>query len=143
MQRPIVTHFFDEPTNTFSYVVQDPDSRACAIIDSVLDFDYAAGRTDVRSANTIIAFIREHDLDIRLGGGGEGFFVSGPGLPVLVRRRSASQGSRADDVIILTKVSMANLHRVFSLVSCLCCNLLALASFFCLERRWATTSSLS
>ena len=64
MQRPIVTHFFDEPTNTFSYVVQDPDSRACAIIDSVLDFDYAAGRTDVRSANTIIAFIREHDLDV-------------------------------------------------------------------------------
>ncbi|TDV99059.1 glyoxylase-like metal-dependent hydrolase (beta-lactamase superfamily II) [Halomonas alkaliantarctica] len=64
MQRPIVTHFFDEPTNTFSYVVQDPDSRACAIIDSVLDFDYAAGRTDVRSADNIIAFIREHDLDV-------------------------------------------------------------------------------
>ncbi len=64
MQRPIVTHFFDEPTNTFSYVVQDPDSRACAIIDSVLDFDYAAGRTDVRSANNIIAFIREHDLEV-------------------------------------------------------------------------------
>lgn len=64
MQRPIVTHFFDEPTNTFSYVVQDPDSRACAIIDSVLDFDYAAGRTDVRSADNIIAFIRQHDLDV-------------------------------------------------------------------------------
>ncbi|WGI26645.1 MBL fold metallo-hydrolase [Halomonas alkaliantarctica] len=64
MQRPIVTHFFDEPTNTFSYVVQDPDSRACAIIDSVLDFDYAAGHTDVRSADNIIAFIREHDLDV-------------------------------------------------------------------------------
>ncbi len=64
MQRPIVTHFFDESTNTFSYVVQDPDSRACAIIDSVLDFDYAAGRTDVRSADNIIAFIREHDLDV-------------------------------------------------------------------------------
>ncbi|OWV29194.1 MBL fold metallo-hydrolase [Halomonas campaniensis] len=64
MQRPIVTHFFDEPTNTFSYVVQDPDSRACAIIDSVLDFDYAAGRTDVRSADNIIAFIRKHDLDV-------------------------------------------------------------------------------
>lgn len=64
MQRPIVTHFFDEPTNTFSYVVQDPDSRACAIIDSVLDFDYAAGRTDVRSADNIIACIREHDLDV-------------------------------------------------------------------------------
>ncbi|OJA03895.1 MBL fold metallo-hydrolase [Halomonas sp. QHL1] len=64
MQRPIVTHFFDEPTNTFSYVVQDPDSRACAIIDSVLDFDYAAGRTDVQSADNIIAFIREYDLDV-------------------------------------------------------------------------------
>ncbi|AJY51474.1 MULTISPECIES: MBL fold metallo-hydrolase [Halomonadaceae] len=64
MQRPIVTPFFDEPTNTFSYVVQDPDSRACAIIDSVLDFDYAAGRTDVRSADNIIAFVREHQLDV-------------------------------------------------------------------------------
>jgi len=57
MQSPIVKHFFDEPTNTFSYVVQDPDSPACAVIDSVLDFDYAAGRTDVRSADEIIQFI--------------------------------------------------------------------------------------
>ena len=64
MQCPIVTHFFDEPTNTFSYVVQDSDSRACAVIDSVLDFDYAAGQTDVRSADNIIAFIREHDLEV-------------------------------------------------------------------------------
>ena len=64
MQRPIVTHFFDEPTNTFSYVVQDHDSSACAIIDSVLDFDYAAGRTDVRSANQIIAFVREKRLEV-------------------------------------------------------------------------------
>lgn len=64
MQRPIVTHFFDEPTNTFSYVVQDPDSDACAIIDSVLDFDYAAGRTDVRSAEQIIAFVRGKGLKV-------------------------------------------------------------------------------
>lgn len=64
MQRPIVTHFFDEPTNTFSYVVQDPDSSACAIIDSVLDFDYSAGRTDVCSANQIIAFVREKRLEV-------------------------------------------------------------------------------
>lgn len=62
MQRPIVTHFFDEMSNTFSYVVQDPDSNACAIVDSVLDFDYAAGRTGVRSADTIIGFIRANDL---------------------------------------------------------------------------------
>ncbi|PWV78168.1 MBL fold metallo-hydrolase [Halomonas sp. A11-A] len=64
MSRPIVTHFFDEPTNTFSYVVQDPSSRACAILDSVLDFDYAAGRTDTRSADEIIAFVREHGLEV-------------------------------------------------------------------------------
>jgi glyoxylase-like metal-dependent hydrolase (beta-lactamase superfamily II) len=64
MTNPIVTSFFDEPTNTFSYVVQDPASRACAVLDSVLDFDYAAGHTDVKSADAIIAFIREHELEV-------------------------------------------------------------------------------
>ncbi|MDX1559849.1 MAG: MBL fold metallo-hydrolase, partial [Marinobacter sp.] len=64
MSNPIVQHFFDEPTNTFSYVVRDPDSQACAILDSVLDFDYAAGRTDVRSADEIIEYIRSNDLKV-------------------------------------------------------------------------------
>nr|WP_298411321.1 MBL fold metallo-hydrolase [uncultured Halomonas sp.] len=64
MRKPIVTHFFDEPTSTFSYVVQDPSSNACAIVDSVLDFDYAAGRTDVRSADAIVDFIQRHDLSV-------------------------------------------------------------------------------
>ncbi|QBM18452.1 putative metallo-hydrolase [Marinobacter sp. JH2] len=64
MSQPIVQHFFDEPTNTFSYVVRDPDSQACAILDSVLDFDYAAGRTDVRSADTIIQYVRDNDLKV-------------------------------------------------------------------------------
>ncbi|GAA3582444.1 MAG: MBL fold metallo-hydrolase [Pseudomonadales bacterium] len=64
MSHPEVTHFFDEPTNTFSYVVRDPGSRACAIIDSVLDFDYAAGRTDVRSADAIIEFVRSQQLEV-------------------------------------------------------------------------------
>lgn len=64
MQHPIVTHFFDEPTNTFSYVVQDPESNACAILDSVLDFDYAAGHTDVRSADEVIEFIRDNRLEV-------------------------------------------------------------------------------
>ncbi|TDT43505.1 glyoxylase-like metal-dependent hydrolase (beta-lactamase superfamily II) [Halospina denitrificans] len=64
MQSPIVKHFFDEPTNTFSYVVQDPDGSSCAIIDSVLDFDYAAGRTDVRSADEIIQFIQDNGLKV-------------------------------------------------------------------------------
>ncbi len=61
---PQVKAFFDEPTNTFSYVVQDPQSNACAIIDSVLDFDYASGRTDVRSANEIIAYVRDNSLSV-------------------------------------------------------------------------------
>lgn len=64
MKHPLVTHFFDEPTNTFSYIVQDPDSSACAIIDSVLDFDYAAGRTDVRSADEIIEYVRNNNLTV-------------------------------------------------------------------------------
>ncbi|MGB1951358.1 MAG: MBL fold metallo-hydrolase [Marinobacter sp.] len=64
MNRPSVQHFFDEPTNTFSYVVRDPDSNACAIIDSVLDFDYAAGRTDVRSADAIVDHVRREGLTV-------------------------------------------------------------------------------
>ncbi|MFC3284849.1 MBL fold metallo-hydrolase [Litchfieldella rifensis] len=64
MSNPVVTHFFDELTNTFSYVVQDPASRACAILDSVLDFDYAAGRTEVRSAGAIIDFIEREGLGV-------------------------------------------------------------------------------
>lgn len=64
MKHPSVTHFFDEPTNTFSYIVQDPDSSACAVIDSVLDFDYAAGRTDIRSADEIIEYVRNNNLTV-------------------------------------------------------------------------------
>lgn len=60
--KPEVTPFFDADTNTISYVVKDPASPACAVIDSVLDFDYAAGRTAHRAANAIVAFIRAHDL---------------------------------------------------------------------------------
>ncbi len=64
MQKPLVKHFFDEPTNTFSYVVKDPESNACAILDSVLDFDYAAGKTDVRSADEIIHYVKDNDLTV-------------------------------------------------------------------------------
>ena len=59
---PKVHAFFDEATNTITYVVQEPEGRACAVIDSVLDFDYASGRTDTRSADAVITFIRDHDL---------------------------------------------------------------------------------
>ena len=62
---PKVTGFFDDATNTISYVVQDPEGSACAIVDSVLDFDYSSGRTDTKSADTIIAFVKEHNLDVQ------------------------------------------------------------------------------
>lgn len=61
---PKVTAFFDDATNTISFVVQDPDSSKCAIIDSVLDFDYASGRTDTASADKIIAFVQENGLQV-------------------------------------------------------------------------------
>ncbi|MEW9918531.1 MBL fold metallo-hydrolase [Marimonas sp. MJW-29] len=60
---PIVTAFFDDATNTVSYVVQDPEGSACAIIDSVLDFDQFAGRTDTASADRIIAFVTDKGLN--------------------------------------------------------------------------------
>lgn len=60
--QPIVKTFFDEPTFTFSHVVSDPETKECAIIDSVLDFDYASGKTDRVSADQIIAYIKEEAL---------------------------------------------------------------------------------
>lgn len=56
--------FFDDATNTVSYVVHDPATKRAAIIDSVLDYDPAAGRTSFASADKIIAFVKEHDLGI-------------------------------------------------------------------------------
>ncbi len=61
---PNVTAFFDEATNTISYVVQDPGSRACAIVDSVMDIDYAAGRITSSSADEIIAHVLEKNLKL-------------------------------------------------------------------------------
>ena len=61
--KPDVTAFFDTATNTVSYVVREPEGRACAIIDSVLDFDHAAGRTKTDSADEIIAFVLREKLD--------------------------------------------------------------------------------
>ena len=51
--KPEVTAFFDAPTNTISYVVKDPASAACAVVDSVMDIDYAAGRITHGSADAI------------------------------------------------------------------------------------------
>ncbi len=62
--KPEVTAFFDEGTNTISYVVKDPESVSCAIIDSVLDFDYSSGRTSTASADEIMAFVKDNGLKV-------------------------------------------------------------------------------
>jgi glyoxylase-like metal-dependent hydrolase (beta-lactamase superfamily II) len=64
MTTPEVTAFFDAPTNTISYVVKDPASGACAVVDSVMDIDYAAGRITYDSADAIIADIRNRGLTL-------------------------------------------------------------------------------
>ena len=62
--QPKVSAFFDEATNTISYVVFDPATSRCAVVDSVLDFDPNSGHTDRRSANRIVELVRRHDLEV-------------------------------------------------------------------------------
>ncbi|MDX5360004.1 MAG: MBL fold metallo-hydrolase [Alphaproteobacteria bacterium] len=61
---PEVTAFFDEATFTVSYVVRDPAGTACAIVDSVLDYDPSAGRTDTASADRLVDFVRGRGLQV-------------------------------------------------------------------------------
>ena len=61
---PVVRSFFDEPTFTASYVVHDPVTHAAAIIDSVLDFDSASGRTEHGSAQAIIDYVQAEGLKV-------------------------------------------------------------------------------
>jgi len=63
--QPDVTGFFDQATNTISYVVRDPEGSQAAIVDSVLDFDHASGRTDTRSADAIIDFVKENGIEVQ------------------------------------------------------------------------------
>lgn len=62
--KPDVTAFFDEATNTISYVIKDPNSQSCAIVDSVMDIDYAAGRITFDHADAIIAHVKANDLSV-------------------------------------------------------------------------------
>lgn len=62
--KPDVKAFFDPDTNTISYVVKDPGSNACAIVDSVMDIDYAAGRITYGHADEIIAWIQDNGLKL-------------------------------------------------------------------------------
>ncbi len=56
--------FFDEETSTISYVVYDVTSKKCAVIDSVLDFDFSSGTIDYHNAEKIISFIEKMKLDL-------------------------------------------------------------------------------
>lgn len=66
MTEPCIEAFFDEPTNTISYLVGDPATRIAAVIDPVLDFDLASGVADTRSAERIVAFAGEYDWRIEM-----------------------------------------------------------------------------
>lgn len=61
---PTVTAFFDATTHTVSYVVREPEGPACAIVDPVLDLDYASGRTSHRSAQAIADLVRAEGLQV-------------------------------------------------------------------------------
>jgi glyoxylase-like metal-dependent hydrolase (beta-lactamase superfamily II) len=62
--KPDVTGFFDEATNTISYVVTDSDNAVCAIVDPVLDYDAASGRTSTASADALIDYVENQRLNI-------------------------------------------------------------------------------
>lgn len=60
--QPQVKAFFDDSTFTVSYVVVDPISKRCAVIDSVLEYDPRSGRTDTAPADRVIDFVRSNEL---------------------------------------------------------------------------------
>lgn len=64
MSKPNVSAFFDEATFTVTYVVSDPDTGRAAVIDPVLDFDSASGRTSTSSADEVIAHVKDNDLKV-------------------------------------------------------------------------------
>jgi glyoxylase-like metal-dependent hydrolase (beta-lactamase superfamily II) len=64
--QPEIVAFFDEPTNTISYLVGDPASGVAAVIDPVLDFDLASGEADTRSAARILAAARQRSWRIEM-----------------------------------------------------------------------------
>ena len=61
----LIHSFLDEASSTYTYVVYEADGGPCAIVDSVLNYDPASGRTDTAQADKVIAFVREHDLQVQ------------------------------------------------------------------------------
>jgi glyoxylase-like metal-dependent hydrolase (beta-lactamase superfamily II) len=66
MAKPVIHAFFDEPTNTVSYLVGDPESRQAAVIDPVLDYDHKSGKASVKSADAILAKAKDEGFTIAI-----------------------------------------------------------------------------
>jgi glyoxylase-like metal-dependent hydrolase (beta-lactamase superfamily II) len=66
MPKPVIHAFFDEPTNTVSYLVGDPETRQAAVIDPVLDYDHKSGKASARSADDILARAAQDGFTIGL-----------------------------------------------------------------------------
>ncbi|MBD2842132.1 MBL fold metallo-hydrolase [Erythrobacter rubeus] len=64
MSNPVVTSFFDQATKNVSHIVADPDTRQCAIIDPLLDYDQSSGRTSTESSNAIIEYVKSQGLSV-------------------------------------------------------------------------------
>lgn len=62
---PKIRAYFDEPTNTVSYLVCDPDTRYAAVVDPVLDYDHASGKVSTRSAQKILQDINDDGLTLQ------------------------------------------------------------------------------
>lgn len=62
--KPVVKAFFDNDTNTVTYVLKDPSSDTCAIIDPVLDYDAAAGRSSTASADRVLSYVEDEQLSV-------------------------------------------------------------------------------
>jgi len=62
--KPAIHAFFDEPTNTVSYIVADPTTKQAAFIDPVLDYDAAAGEVDTRSVEAMLRVAKEHGYSV-------------------------------------------------------------------------------
>ena len=64
LHKPVIRAFFDEPTNTVSYIVADPDTKKAAVIDPVLDYEPSAGQVDTRSVDTLLRVADEQGYTI-------------------------------------------------------------------------------
>ena len=100
MTRPEVTSFFDEATNAVCHIVRDPDTDACAVIDSILDFDIASGTVSQSSADAVLAEVARQGLRVEWVLETHVHADHLSAMPYIARRTGARMGigSRIDEV---------------------------------------------